>query len=397
MQSTARYSCRCLAFFVNQSPTALTIDRDPRIDFFRGAALFMILFDHVGGDPLGEFTFRHLGLSDAAEIFVFLSGVSCAIAYSRILIRRGLPGLFTAIIKRSAYIYIFCLITSIVTILLIIAANSMAWVEPTQPLVTLTERPLSAITSSILLTSPPELAGILVLYIQFTLIVVPAFLLGAQFSPALILSISAIAWIIAPFYPELSPPLAEHSYFPLASWQFLFSIGMFVGLRYYSRGAVRSLKASKYLIWIACAIVTLSFLFKVAHHASIHYQVGAEWFPSPADFQRMKERLSPVRLAHFLSVAFLVATYIQDRSPFFNWPVARMVIQTGRHSLEVFCISAILSVLLNLTASIVHLSILEKLLLDCCAIFVVLLIVGALSGFRKHSHQYSVAPSELGE
>ena len=50
--------------------------RDVRIDFFRGLALYMILVDHVVGDPIGKFTFRSVGFSDAAELFVFLSGIS---------------------------------------------------------------------------------------------------------------------------------------------------------------------------------------------------------------------------------------------------------------------------------------------------------------------------------
>ncbi|MGZ5851738.1 MAG: OpgC domain-containing protein, partial [Hyphomicrobium sp.] len=47
--------------------------RDVRIDFFRGLALYMILVDHVVGDPIGKLTFRSVGFSDAAELFVFLS------------------------------------------------------------------------------------------------------------------------------------------------------------------------------------------------------------------------------------------------------------------------------------------------------------------------------------
>ena len=57
--------------------------RDLRVDFFRGLALFMILVDHVVADPISRFTYQKFGFSDAAEIFVFLSGVSCGIVYSR--------------------------------------------------------------------------------------------------------------------------------------------------------------------------------------------------------------------------------------------------------------------------------------------------------------------------
>ena len=49
--------------------------------FFRGIALYMIIVDHIPNDPLNRFTYSRLGFSDAAEIFVFLSGISCGIVF----------------------------------------------------------------------------------------------------------------------------------------------------------------------------------------------------------------------------------------------------------------------------------------------------------------------------
>ena len=60
--------------------TFATGPRDLRIDFFRGLALYMIFVDHVTGDPLSMLTYRILGFSDAAEIFVILSGIACGTA-----------------------------------------------------------------------------------------------------------------------------------------------------------------------------------------------------------------------------------------------------------------------------------------------------------------------------
>ena len=53
--------------------------RDLRIDFFRGLALFMIIFDHIPGDPLSKLTSARIGFSDAAELFVFL-GIDVVLA-----------------------------------------------------------------------------------------------------------------------------------------------------------------------------------------------------------------------------------------------------------------------------------------------------------------------------
>src|ERR1051325_2724138 len=94
--------------------------RDLRIDFFRGLALYMIIFDHVPGDPLSKLTYMHLGFSDAAEIFVFLSGVSCGIVYSRLLSRKGVGCLLKRVSWRTLQIYSYYLIASLITILVIV-------------------------------------------------------------------------------------------------------------------------------------------------------------------------------------------------------------------------------------------------------------------------------------
>src|SRR5260370_41874893 len=51
------------------------------IDFWRGAVLIAILIDHIPGNPLENWTPRNFGLSDTAEAFVFLSGLSVGLIY----------------------------------------------------------------------------------------------------------------------------------------------------------------------------------------------------------------------------------------------------------------------------------------------------------------------------
>ena len=104
----------CLLVTDTTAPTR----RDPRIDFFRGLALYMVLFDHVPWDPIGRVTFRNFGFSDAAYIFFFSSGISCGITFSRVLARSGWLGLMKAIAKRAARIYFYYVLCSVVIIIL---------------------------------------------------------------------------------------------------------------------------------------------------------------------------------------------------------------------------------------------------------------------------------------
>ena len=51
------------------------------IDCWRGLALLMIFIDHLPENVFQHVTQQNFGFSDAAEVFVFLSGVSVALAY----------------------------------------------------------------------------------------------------------------------------------------------------------------------------------------------------------------------------------------------------------------------------------------------------------------------------
>lgn len=50
--------------------------RDLRLDLLRGIGQWMVFLDHIPYNFLNWFTLRNYGFSDAAEIFVFISGHS---------------------------------------------------------------------------------------------------------------------------------------------------------------------------------------------------------------------------------------------------------------------------------------------------------------------------------
>jgi hypothetical protein len=363
------------------------LERDLRIDFFRGLALCMILVDHVAGDPISRFTYQKLGFSDATEIFVFLSGISCGIVYSRMLARRSWNGLAAAIIRRSMLIYAYYVSSSIVIIILLLAASrsieNAGAVD--QSLIILREDFFPAIWSTIFLISPPDLPGILVVYIVLTLVVIPLFLMGAARNVALTLAVSGFIWTISQFHSDLAPRLADHSYLNPLAWQFLFSIGMFIGIRYYDFdwSGLRSTLAFKWLLAAAWVIVVGSFLYRFSFFLW-RFQVNLDWLrTSGAEYIHMKETLSAVRLLHFLSIVLLLANYVTSSNPIFGWPGAAIVTRTGRHSLEVFSVSAILSVVLNIIVAVYHPSVLERLGFDGIAMLLMATTAFALSEIRR--------------
>ncbi len=85
--------------------------RDFRIDFFRGLALIMIFIDHSPGNGLSNLTLRRMGFSDAAEIFVLLSGISAAMAYRGTFANAGWLVGVLRIAGRCGRIYVAHLMT----------------------------------------------------------------------------------------------------------------------------------------------------------------------------------------------------------------------------------------------------------------------------------------------
>jgi len=347
--------------------------RDLRIDFFRGIALYMIIVDHIPNDPLNRFTYSRLGLSDAAEIFVFLSGISCGIAVYRVILRQGIGGFFKAIGKRAFQIYAYYLLASIVTIA-IIAASRDIWTIPInqQAFIDLRQDPVSAILSAIRLTSPPDLTGILVLYLELTVVAIPAFLLYSANGYRNALIASGLIWALSQSYPNVLPHLADHSYFNPLAWQFIFCIGMFVGTSYTTgSNPLERLQSRKWII-VAWSIVLIELGYRLALAVFAKLHVDVDWLTlSDPTLHHMKENLSALRLLHFLSIAFLVATYFKRDNPVLSWPGADAIIKSGRSSLQVFCMGAIFTVLLNLVVAVEQPILIERLVLDGAAIFLI--------------------------
>ncbi len=72
-----------------QSSVAAATVRDPRLDFFRGIAMIIILFAHTPGNFFTSWIPARWGFSDATEMFVFSSGMASAIAFGRTFERAG--------------------------------------------------------------------------------------------------------------------------------------------------------------------------------------------------------------------------------------------------------------------------------------------------------------------
>src|SRR5882724_7471208 len=69
--------------------TLLAKGRDLRLDLFRGVANWGIFLDHIPNNTVNWVTTRNYGFSDAADLFIFISGYTVAFVFARMMLERG--------------------------------------------------------------------------------------------------------------------------------------------------------------------------------------------------------------------------------------------------------------------------------------------------------------------
>src|SRR5215469_5057570 len=80
--------------------------RDLRLDLFRGFANWQVFINHIPNNIFNWVTTMNYGFSDAADLFVFISGFTASFVYARIMIDRGTIVGSTRIFKLTWQIYV---------------------------------------------------------------------------------------------------------------------------------------------------------------------------------------------------------------------------------------------------------------------------------------------------
>src|SRR5437879_10777456 len=90
--------------------------RDLRLDLFRGVANWAIYLDHIPDNVVNWITTRNYGFSDAADLFVFISGYTASFVYARMMLERGFIVGATRLTKRVWQLYVAHIILFVVYI-----------------------------------------------------------------------------------------------------------------------------------------------------------------------------------------------------------------------------------------------------------------------------------------
>lgn len=208
--------------------------RDPRLDMFRGLALVMIFINHVPGTFYETLTSRNFGFSDAAEAFVFMSGLAAGLAYSGRFVTGPLWPAIAKVWARARQLYFVHL--SITMIALAIFAAAALWfgldaVLEKNNIATVLGFPLQTMIGLPLMTHQLGYLNILPLYIMLLLATPLVIALGLRWPVQTMLG-SVLIWAIAGQFRINLPnyPTPGGWFFNPFSWQILFVTGLLSGI-----------------------------------------------------------------------------------------------------------------------------------------------------------------------
>jgi hypothetical protein len=328
------------------------VGRDARLDMFRGIALVMIFINHVPGTIYENLTSRNFGFSDAAEAFVFMSGMAAGLAYSGGF-RSGSLWLATARVWARARQLYFVHITITVLCLGIFAAGALWFGVPEvlakNNIAPMLRQPLSALIGIPLLTHQLGYLNILPLYTML-LLATPLLLVVGLRRPWLLLALSVALWAASGQFRWNFPnfPNAGGWFFNPLSWQLLFVVGLLSGVA--MKAGKRFIPYHPALLGLAAVLVVGILLWlKVPalgeagrNGLGLVASAGAPFYITGFD----KTFLALPRLLHALALFYLLG----------HLPIMRAVASSviaapfrllGRQGLAVFATGTVLSMALQ--------------------------------------------------
>jgi hypothetical protein len=313
--------------------------RDVRLDFFRGLAMFVIFIAHLPENPWFDFIPARFGFSSAAELFVFCSGLASSFAFGRTFERKGFStGLFR-VLSRIWQVYWAHIGLALVMIAISILGWRITGIDyPTRlGLGWFYANPQDGLFSLMTLTFTPNFLDILPMYIVL-LAMLPLVMAAARIAPPVALVGLAFLWLAVQAtginLPGGQGPGGMWFFNPFA-WQLVFFTGFAFGLGWLKAPAFRR----GGLFWLAAAFLILS--------VPLNFWAITDRIPMLGEWHEAligaagKTNLNPLLYLHFLASAYVVLTLIDPHKD--RLASAKPVILVGQQALATFMASIALA------------------------------------------------------
>ena len=368
--------------------------RDYRLDFFRGLALILIFVDHIPENILSLFTLQSVQFFDAAEVFIFISGYTAALVYGRTLAAQGKLYATAQILRRAwqlyvAHIFLFMIFVAEVSYTVTTFNNPMYNEE--MRVGEFLIQPHIAVVKALLLQFQPTFLDILPLYIVL-MAGFPAVLMALRRAPLAVVAASVLLYLAVQLGHVSVPayPPGHEWYFNPLAWQILFVTGAALGL-----GRDRPPPPGRWrpvLLAAAAVVVGASLVVRLS------WTIHGFWDPFPGLLLAQlwpvdKTDLSPVRLVPFFAAALIVAAFVPAEAGWLRTRAAQPFLLCGRHSLEIFCLGILLSVLGHFILSEYNGGVVSQLAVNAVGIAAMILTAKMFDWYRHMARNPSPRPA----
>lgn len=310
------------------------------IDFWRGFALLTIFVDHVPGLFYENYTMRHFGVSDAAELFVFLAGWSMRLLMSSRKEPMPLPSAVMRLETRALTIFFTQLILT--QMALALTAAGAIWLE--NPLFlewnnasAAFEAPIETQVGIVLLSHQMGFFDILPLYVVL-IAGAPLCIISDRIWKwlPLVLSLALYAAILTTGVNLPTWPVEGRWYFNPFAWQLVFVLGYMLAD---ARGPLAALRPHRSALrWLGLAGVAAGVVIGLTDYSPDPLAV-----PEPKLFFMFdKTFATPPRILHLLALVALfngAFAIVESRMRL----LSRFFCLLGRNSLYVFCIGSLVA------------------------------------------------------
>jgi hypothetical protein len=362
--------------------------RDLRLDLFRGVANWGIFLDHIPNNIVNWVTTRNYGFSDAADLFIFISGYTVAFVFARMMLERGFIIGASRLLKRVWQIYVahvFLFVIYLAEIGYVAQRYDNASFAGDFNIQGFLANPAQLLFEGLILRFKPVNMDVLPLYIVLMGVFPPILWLMLR-RPNMTLAGSALLYLMARHFGSNVPAYPGGVwYFNPFAWQLLFTFGAWFALG----GSAQAMPfiRSRTALVLGTAYLLFALIMTMATRLDeLRSLIPPEIYGAfnPND----KTNLAPYRLLHFIVFAFFVVRLLPRDWPGLEWRIFRPAIKCGQQSLEVFCTG----IFLSFAAHFVLVEISGAIWMQIVVSIVGILMMTALAYYRSWSKNADKAP-----
>jgi hypothetical protein len=315
--------------------------RDPRLDFFRGLGMCIILVAHIPWNPWTNWIPARYGFSDAADMFVFCSGMASALAFARVFDQHGWLAGLMRILHRVWQVY-WAHIGSFLAVLAFAIAADQAlgvdhYVREELNLQAVLDEPRGHLLGLMTLRFVPNYFDIL-----------PMYIVVLAMTPVVMALAGVSRWLVGAFVVGLwggaqagwlgftaDADVGRHWFFNPFAWQIVFFTG-FALVRGWLPAPPRD--ARLVAACVACVVVAIP----VSCQSEFACYAGFGAFPALGAAHESlgwliaKSDVGPLRYAHFLATAYLAWIAVGERGSRLRGLAPDLLRQIGQQTLAVF-------------------------------------------------------------